>query len=477
MAVGAGAGRGAPDAGPEHRPAVSARPRIADRLGEVRDLRDMLRAREEERAAAQNPHVAAALTRNKREGLRLAIRARMVALAVTAVLLSTFVPLWVELLYYWALLGLFALVGWLQLRAGRTGYSGLELALLMADAVLIAFTVLVPNPFLAEDWPSAVTLKFDGYKYLFVFLAAVTLGYSWRTILSFGTWLALIWMAFVAGLAWFGTRDAALSERLSEATGSERLAFIVDPSNIQWTSRVEDVAIVLLVSLILAVNSFRTNRLLLAQAEAARERSNLARHFPPSLVDEMALRDDPLGEVRAQEAAVVFVDIVGFTAFAEAAAPERVVATLRAFHARVEDVVFRHEGTLDKFLGDGAMISFGTPEPRADDAARAVAAVAALARIDPGHGLAVSVGGHLGPVVLGDIGSARRLEFATIGDTVNVAARLEEATRDHAAPALVSDALHAAAGRPEGFRSLGPIALDKRRGTIEVWALDGKLTA
>ena len=441
------------------------------RFGDLRDLRDVLRLSRDERAMDGNPHVAAALERNKREGLRLAVRARVVSLSVTALLLLLFVP-FPEILYYWALLGAFMVNGWLQLRAGRTGQSIVEMSLLALDGVLIAFTVLVPNPLLTESWPTAVTLKFDGYKYLFIFLAAVTLGYSWRTVVTFGGWLAFVWLAFSAGIFVLGRTDAGLTSRLREATGSERLTAMLDPSNVQWTSRIEDAAIILLVGLILAVNAFRTNRLLLAQAEVTRERTNLARHFPPAMVDAMALRDDLLSEVRAQEAAVVFVDIVGFTTHAETAAPEAVIGTLRAFHARVEETVFRHGGTLDKFLGDGAMISFGTPEPRDDDAARAVACVAALAAIDPGHGLAVSVGGHLGPVVLGDIGSARRLEFATIGDTVNVAARLEEETRRQKVRAMVSGALHDAAGRPSGWRELGWIFLRGRGGGLEAWTID-----
>lgn len=445
--------------------------RIGARLGEMRDLRDMFAAAREDEVIRDHPHVAAALNRNKREGLRLAVRARAVALAVTAVLLTSIVPT-PELFYYWALLAAFVFVGWLQLRVGRTGHSRAELALLTVDAVLICFTLLVPNPFLTEAWPTAMVLKFDGYKYLFIFIAAVTLGYTWRTILTFGAGLAFVWLIFVVGIALFGTIDADLTGRLREATGSERMLFTLDPSNIQWTSRIEDVAIIMIVTLILSVNAFRMNRLLLAQAEASRERTNLARHFPPTIVDEMASRDDALADVRAQDAAVVFVDIVGFTAHAETARPEAVIETLRGFHAAVEETVFRHGGTLDKFLGDGAMVTFGTPEPRPDDAARAVACIRDLAAIDPGHGLATSVAGHHGAVILGDIGSRRRLEFATVGDTVNVASRLEEATRDLGVGALVSNALFAAAAAPGGWRPLGPVALHKRRGTIEVWTPD-----
>jgi adenylate cyclase len=110
--------------------------------------------------------------------------------------------------------------------------------------------------------------------------------------------------------------------------------------------------------------------------------------------------------------------------------------------------VFANYGTLDKYLGDGLMASFGTPNSGPRDAANALAAAremtAALAdwneqralRDEPA--ISVGIGVHWGPVVLGDIGGEHRLEFATLGDTVNVASRLEHATRDLDADIVIS---------------------------------------
>jgi adenylate cyclase len=142
--------------------------------------------------------------------------------------------------------------------------------------------------------------------------------------------------------------------------------------------------------------------------------------------------------VRTQNVAVLFVDIVGFTAFADARTPEEVVRTLRAFHALMEQEVFRHSGTLDKYLGDGQMATFGTPFAGEADASNALrCAQAMIAAADRWSGerkaageaaIRVSFGLHYGPVVLGDIGLTC-LEFAVIGSTVNVASRLEALTR------------------------------------------------
>ena len=115
------------------------------------------------------------------------------------------------------------------------------------------------------------------------------------------------------------------------------------------------------------------------------------------------------------------------------------ISLLRDFHAALEEAVFAHGGTLDKYMGDGLMASFGTPTPSPADAANAIAAAfamqegVALLNEEPGRKglepIRLSVGVHFGPVILGDMGNARRMEFATLGDTVNVASRLEAATR------------------------------------------------
>jgi adenylate cyclase len=154
--------------------------------------------------------------------------------------------------------------------------------------------------------------------------------------------------------------------------------------------------------------------------------------------------------VRSQNVAVLFADIVGFTRYAESHKPEEVISLLRNFHAVLEEAVFAHGGTLDKYLGDGLMASFGTPTTSSSDAANAFAAAFAMhegvdrlnrsrveSSLEPVH---LSIGIHYGPVILGDIGSERRMEFATLGDTVNVAARLEAATRRLSCRILASDA-------------------------------------
>lgn len=418
---------------------------------------------QEEEMARRNPHLAKAQLEEKREGQRLAILARTAALAVTAVLLAFVNPRW-EVLYYEAILLVFILIGWAQLRFARVGQSGPELALIFADLVLLTITLTVPNPFSNEPWPTAVQYRFDGFGYFYIFLAGSTLAYSWRTVQTIGAWTAIVWMGGLAAVWFLGTRDAAMGQRVQEAlAGNPRLFELVDPNSPLVSSRVQEVVIFLIVALILALKARRSADLLMRQASLAAERANLSRYFPPSMVEELAMRSEPMGRERSQEVAVLFADIVGFTRMAETMQPAQVIELLRDFHGALEEAVFSHGGTLDKYLGDGVMASFGTPVAGPGDAANALAAAFAMqegvARLNASRRaggqeeIRLSVGVHYGPVILGDIGSERRMEFAMLGDTVNVASRLESFTRSIGASLVASDSvLRAVADESERLR-------------------------
>ncbi len=406
--------------------------------------------REDDIAQADH-YLVEALSHNKREGLLLAIRARWAALAVIAVLLPYLNFAW-DVLYYELLLIGFALIGWAQLRAGQVTQSRRELLLIFCDLALITFTIAVPNPFFNEEWPTAFFHHFGAFSYFYVLLASATMAYSWRTVFAFGTWTTGLWLVAMIGIAFFGREVPELSVKIADAlVGYEGMLEFLDPNDLRIPSRIQELVIFLIVAAILALNGKRTNRLLVRQAEVARERANLARHFPPNIVDQMAGRDQPLGTVRLQRVAVMFVDIVGFTSLAERKSAEDVVVLLREFHRRMEAAVFDHGGTLDKFLGDGLMATFGNPDPGPRDAVNALACGRAMLadmaawndeRAAAGEEtITVSVGIHHGTVVLGDIGSERRLEYAVLGDTVNVASRLEELTRSLGVRMAVSDDL------------------------------------
>jgi len=132
---------------------------------------------------------------------------------------------------------------------------------------------------------------------------------------------------------------------------------------------------------------------------------------------------------------VLFADLVGFTAFAEDSTPEHVAELLNAFLNLSVEAIFAAGGTLDKFIGDCVMAFFGAPVPQPDHALRAVRAAVEIQRSLQAWsaereaqglpGFAARVAINSGPVVVGDVGSARRVDYTVLGNTVNVAARLE----------------------------------------------------
>jgi len=410
----------------------------------------------------------ASLEGGKREGLRLAVRARWVALAVIACLLPILNPAW-EQLYYLPLLGLFAVIGWAQLKVGHVGVSRGELALLFCDLALLTFVAVVPNPFGVARWPVAMQYHFGSFIYFFVLLAGATLAYSWRTVITLGTWTSGLWIVALIWVWWQPDSNPALTARIAAAIGDDyRLFQLVSPNSITWGIRIQEIVVFMIVAVILAVAVRRGNNLLIRHAAVERERTNLARYFSPNVVEELSGHDEPLKQVRTQNVAVLFVDIIGFTAFADSRTPEDVVRTLREFHAAMEQEVFRHNGTLDKYLGDGLMATFGTPFAGDADASNALrCAQAMMAAVDRWNEarvatseprLRVGFGLHYGPVVLGDIGQTC-LEFAVIGSTVNAASRLEALTRLLDCALVASDDLvsraraEAASASPE-FSSL-----------------------
>jgi adenylate cyclase len=221
---------------------------------------------------------------------------------------------------------------------------------------------------------------------------------------------------------------------------------------------------------------------------AERARSNLARYFSPNIVDMLAAQDEPLGAVRRQTVAVLFVDIVGFTRMAEAMPPEAVVTLLRQFHQRMTAQIFACGGTVEKYIGDAIMAVFGVPTPSDNDAANALICADMMLdglerwnveRTQAGEmTLAIGIGLNYGPAVLGDVGSEHSMSFTVIGDTVNTASRLQGLTRTLKTPLVVGgplvDAIRAgssetAAALVSQLQDQGEQTLRGRVGAVRVW--------
>ena len=203
-------------------------------------------------------------------------------------------------------------------------------------------------------------------------------------------------------------------------------------------------------------------------------RVTLARFLPPTLLD--SVHHDPIALVtrpRSVAATVLVSDIRGFTEWAEARDPIDVLAALNVIQGRLAAIVREHHGMVDKFMGDGMLAVFGTPDEQPDHADLAVRAAIAMDRAVGELDLQfrIGVGVHTGALVVGCLGSGVRMEFTVLGDTVNTASRLEALTKERKVAVLVSGDTVAARG-DAGLTALGTVTLRGRTEPMAIFTPD-----
>jgi class 3 adenylate cyclase len=206
------------------------------------------------------------------------------------------------------------------------------------------------------------------------------------------------------------------------------------------------------------------------QAEAERAHASLSRYFSPQIASRLASDANGM-DVHWREIATIFTDITSFTSLVESAAPEVLGALLNEYVGGMTDVVFAHEGTVAKIIGDAIQVLFNAPGEQADYAARAIACAQDLdvwaqafrerwkaKGVDFG---ATRIGVHAGPALVGNFGGSRFFDYTAYGDTINTAARLEAANKFLGTRICVSAAVADAAGNFTG-RPVGDLVLRGR---------------
>lgn len=214
-------------------------------------------------------------------------------------------------------------------------------------------------------------------------------------------------------------------------------------------------------------------------AERDRVVDLFGRHVSSSVVESL-LAQGAATRTEIRHVCVMFVDIRGFTSFAEKRTPEEVVAYLNDVYALIIEAVDRHGGIVNKFLGDGCLAVFGAPVSDGRDARNgAAAAIDLAASVESASAegripaTRIGVGLHAGPVVAGSVGSARRKEYTIVGDVVNVASRIEQLTKDHGVAVLASEEVWREVSGEFDGAMMGELPIRGRAEPVRVYALRG----
>jgi adenylate cyclase len=224
--------------------------------------------------------------------------------------------------------------------------------------------------------------------------------------------------------------------------------------------------------------------------ERERVRDLFSRFVPENVVDEVLASADRglrLGGVQ-REGTVMFTDLRGFTSFAESLTPDGVIEALNRYLSEMSDAILDHGGTLVAYMGDGIMAVFGAPIAQDDHADRALGTAREMLTVrlprfnawlrerGLGAGFRMGIGLNSGPVMSGNVGSERRVEYTAVGDATNVAARIEQLTKGTPHQLMLSGATKEALTHPPGdLLFVEEVELRGRRAGTAIWSLpDGQ---
>ncbi len=310
--------------------------------------------------------------------------------------------------------------------------------------------------------PAAFYLKVPTLLYVFLFIALRALRFEARFVVFTG-------LAAAAGWAWLTYYVA--SGRGGPPNLTHNFVDYMTSNSLLVGAEIDKIIAILLATAVLALAISRARHLLVRSVTEGAAARDLSRFFDPGVAARIrgaAMSIRP-GEGELRDVAILTVDLRGFTRLSTALPPGDVMKLLQDYQGRVCPLIVSNGGSIDKFLGDGILASFGAVVPSASAAADALrAADAVIAAADQWAGerrkaglapLSIGLAVASGRVVFGAVGDAERLEFTVIGDAVNFAAKLEKHNKDERTRALVDSNTYAMAER-QGY---APPALRERR--------------
>lgn len=285
--------------------------------------------------------------------------------------------------------------------------------------------------------PPSFYLKAPTLLYVFIFIALRALRFGPGYVLLSGIvgaagWLLLVWIAVTEGNGMsVVTRDFVMH---------------MTSNKILIGAEVDKIVSILLVAIILTLAIARGRRLLVTSIVEATTAKNLSHFVPESVATQIKNTAGPLidAQTETREASILFVDLVSFTTLAEQLSPEQLIATLNEYFSLISEPIERNNGVINQFQGDAILASFNLPTEDDNHASSAIAAALEIEDILSKHkfygGLELSIraGINTGTVVGGFVGTPNRLSYTVYGDDVNIAARLQELSKQRSVSNLIS---------------------------------------
>ncbi len=342
---------------------------------------------------------------------------------------------------------------------GRLYHPSFKYIFITIDVALFAFYIIAPSPFNFYPNEEARMLEIIGWyreedmAELYLFFVVAVISHSRKFSIYFG---------FISALAWLSHLIVAASQPIAFTEDSVPLELAILPESI-WSMNpryvdesiaVEHIGFTLLMGVGIALVSYRTRLLFTRLFSSERRRASLTRYFSPNVLDRIMNNDtdddEPL--VAQTDAAILFADIRGFTQIADQLEANELLELLQSFHGRMEAIVFANNGTLEKYIGDAVMATFGAPDASINDAKAAFSCAEEMQddiqrwnheRNILGHPvIEIGIGISYGQTVSGVIGQDRNKSFVVTGAVVTEASRLQSLTRQMDADIIVSNVFH-----------------------------------
>ncbi len=379
--------------------------------------------------------------------MRIANRLRYLFLLMLSVVMvafrndRTFLPSAVALLFFWAA----AVANTIVLRHSTPRLClAFNYFIAILDCMIIFVMIVVQAGLSSGHADFVLALKNENYWLLLFPLIMQVLQLRIKpVVVTLTMMLAIQYSLVILALS----NHAMLTTNFQEARMGAKI-YLMD-------ALLKRPVIVLVAGLAIVYSIYRSVSMVRRIGEAQQRNAALSRYFSPEVVKAITSDPEVLRRGQRQKVTILFTDIRDFTRLSESVSPDELVLFLAEFREQMAKVIFEKGGSIDKFIGDAIMATFGTPKPSATaglDSQNAVMAALRMretlkllneqrlsANLEP---IAMGMGIHTGEVIAGSIGKGNLLEYSVIGDAVNTASRIENLCKSHSANLIISRAIY-----------------------------------